>query len=62
MRTNPFLEPLRDDLRYWAFIDTLDFSPLPPEHPGYGVEQAWKIQHAAEKVIIERGLVPREGN
>jgi serine/threonine-protein kinase len=59
LRTNPLLTPLQDDPRYWAFIDTLDLPPLPPEHPLYAKEQAYLINKRAEELIAERGLVPK---
>jgi hypothetical protein len=57
LRFDPLLDSLRDDPRYWAFIDTLDLPPLPPGHPLYAKEQAWKIKQAAAEMIRERGLV-----
>ncbi len=48
---------MRQDARYWALVEKIGYPPLPPNHPGYAEEQAWKIKQAAEEMVREQGLV-----
>jgi hypothetical protein len=36
----------RNDPRYWTFVNRTHLSPLPPSHPGYAEDQAWRARQS----------------
>ena len=42
----------REDPRYWSFIDRLKLPALPPTHPGYADDRAWREQKGARETAI----------